>query len=57
VALTPLVVLGFAASQLDVEVLLARVTWTALGVALAVVARHVLWRDPAPAAVLALAAA
>jgi hypothetical protein len=50
VALTPLVVLGFVQSELDVQVLAARVTWTALGVGLAVVARHVLWRDPAPVA-------
>jgi hypothetical protein len=57
VALTPLVVLGFAASQLDVQVLLARVTWTALGVALAVVARHVLWPETTPSPAPALVAA
>lgn len=54
VLLTPIVVLGFAQSaRLDVEVLLARVTWTLAGVVLAVVARHLLWhggRDTTAAA-------
>jgi hypothetical protein len=57
VTLTPLVVLGFVQSQLNVQILAARVTWTALGVALAVVARHLLWPDPVSAAAPVLAAA
>jgi hypothetical protein len=48
VLLTPIVVLGFGDAPLDVQVLLARVAWTAAGVALAVLARHTLWhRQPA----------
>jgi hypothetical protein len=43
VLLTPIVVLGFGQTQLDTQVLLARVTWTIAGVVLAVAARHVLW--------------
>jgi hypothetical protein len=56
VLLTPIVVLGFADTPLDVQVLVARVAWTAAGVVLAAVARHVLWnRDAEPALVPALA--
>ena len=55
VLLTPIVVRGFGDAPLDIQVLLARVAWTAAGVALAVLARHVLWhREPAPAAALAV---
>ena len=43
VALTPIVVLGFAGGPLDYRILAARVTWTAAGVALAMIARNVLW--------------
>ena len=43
VALTPIVVLGFAGGPLDYRILAARVTWTAAGVMLAVIARNVLW--------------
>jgi Fusaric acid resistance protein-like len=56
VLLTPIVVLGFTAAPLDVQVLLARVAWTAGGVELAVLARHLLWhREPAVAAAPVLA--
>ena len=55
VLLTPIVVLGFGDGPLDVQVLLARVAWTAAGVALAVLARHLIWqREPAPAPALAV---
>ncbi len=43
VLLTPIIVLGFADLTLDGQVLLARITWTAAGVLVAVVASHVLW--------------
>ncbi len=43
VVLTPIVVLGFAGGPLDPQVLAARVTWTVIGVALAVLARTALW--------------
>jgi hypothetical protein len=59
VLLTPIVVLGFGDAPLDPQVLLARVAWTAGGVALAVLVRHLLWNrdtDGAPAAVLAVSA-
>ncbi len=56
VLLTPIVVLGFADLTLDGQVLLARITWTAAGVLVAVVARHVLW-SRAPRPVLAPATA
>jgi hypothetical protein len=55
VLLTPIVVLGFGGAPLDLQVLLARVAWTAAGVALAVLARHALWHRR-PALALAVSA-
>lgn len=43
VGLTPIIVLGFAGTDLSTELLVARIVWTAVGVGVAFLARVLLW--------------
>lgn len=57
VAITPVIVVGFAGTELNREVLAARVVWTTVGVAAALAARFALWPADTRAAAPELAAA
>ena len=49
-AVTPVIVVGFAGTHVDLEVLAARVLWTALGVAVAYAVARLLLPDAGPMA-------